>query len=190
MFEKRKVFLLETLSKFIGWLFKRISHEAFREEDGEKVILWYELPFFAKFLGDGVLFLWDDRSLTPEARVNVIEYMEAICDDYRRLLLPKLNRKFTKPPPKLRCGIARGQITSIGNGSDFVGPCINMASRLQKLEEGQFSFAATRKGFTPKGRSFRLIKIRIRGMTNPELVYVLKREFKQLPKRSRKKLLR
>ena len=43
----------------------------------------------------------------------------------------------SRVPLKLRCGIARGQIMSIGDASLFVGPCINVAARLQKL--GKFS---------------------------------------------------
>src|SRR3982751_2685772 len=48
----------EFLNEFLTWLFDAISAQLKREVD-EEVILWGELPFFAKFLGDGVLFLWD-----------------------------------------------------------------------------------------------------------------------------------
>ena len=116
------------------------------DEDGQQFVLWYKLPFFAKFLGDGVLFLWDDRDFAAEARINIVDFFEVICNDFEKYFLLKIGKRFTQPPPKLRCGIARGQITSIGNGSDFVGPCINVASRLQKLGDGQFSFAFTKEG--------------------------------------------
>lgn len=42
--------------------------------------------------------------------------------------------------------IAQGQVTSIADGNDYVGMCINVASRLQKLADDAFSF-----GFTVNG---------------------------------------
>ena len=96
-------------------------------------------------------------------------------------------KNISKFPTKVRCGIAQGQVTSIADGRDFVGLCINIASRLQKLGDGAFSFAFTQKGLEPDEaedwyENFRLIKIPIRGISNDELVYVLKAEFRKLPK--------
>ena len=42
----------------------------------------------------------------------------------------------SEPPPVLRCGLARGTVFSVGNRSDFVGSCINMAARLQGQSQG------------------------------------------------------
>jgi len=186
----------EFLDDFLNWLFLRITNDSRRGEDGGHVMLWYHLPFFAKFLGDGVLFLWDVKNLSREAKGNIVSSLYIICNDYEKELLPKIRRKFTKPPPKLRCGIAQGQITPIGNESDFAGLCINLASRLQKLGEGQFSFAFTKKGLdlergVPEDwhKDFRRIRVQIRGVGKEELVYVLKKEFNKLPKPEKKKLL-
>jgi hypothetical protein len=86
--------------------------------------------------------------------------------------------------------MAQGQVTSIADGRDFVGLCINIASRLQKLADGAFSFAFTQKGLEPEtgsrwyeGWDFRLIKIPIRGISKDELVYVPNPEFRKLSKR-------
>lgn len=102
-----------------------------------------------------------------------------------------IKNKFTKPPSKLRCGIAQGQVTSIADGSDFVGLCINIASRLQKLGEGAFSFACTKKGLEEDPgywyKDFRLIRYPIRGVSKEELVYVLKREFRTLSEKDKKR---
>lgn len=142
---------------FISWLFESISKGALKEKDGVPLVhghqlgLWFELPFFAKFLGDGLLFLWDAEGLSSEAKWNLVSSIIVICNDYQTEFLPDNRCEFTKPPPRLRCGIARGQISAIGEEKDFVGLCINVASRLQKLEgvsEGiHFSFAFTKKGF-------------------------------------------
>ena len=114
-------------------------------------------------------------------------HFDVICTDYEREFLQSLKKTVSKPPSKLRCGIAQGQVTAIADGSDFVGLCINIASRLQKLGDGVFSFAFTQKGLEPDEgedwyEDFRLMKIPIRGVSNEELVYVLKSEFRKLSK--------
>ena len=182
------------LNAFLNWLFKRLSDIYIKEEEGDQLILLSHLPFFSKFLGDGVLFLWDVRNLSREARRNIVISLYIICNDYEGEFFPEIRKRFTKPPPKLRCGIAQGQITSVGAENDFVGLCINIASRLQKLGQGKFSFAFTKKGLEqePKEywyKDFRLIKVPIRGVGKEEFVYVLKKEFNALSKVEKKKLL-
>ena len=187
------------VGSFIDWLFDRISKEALndessREED-QRLPLWFELPFFAKFLGDGVLFLWDAGTLTSDAKWDIVSSLDVICSDYKTAFLRTIRGEFTKPPRRLRCGIARGQVTSIGDEKDFVGLCINVAARLQKLEGGHFSFAFTKKGFALKAfddswrEHFRLIKIPLRGVAKEELVYVLKAEYNALTNEDQKQLL-
>jgi len=111
------------------------------------------------------------------------------CTDYETRFLPSLKQLVSMPPPNLRCGMAQGQVTSIADGRDFVGLCINIASRLQKLADGSFSFAFTQKGLEPEegidwyeGWDFRLIKIPMRGISKDELVYVPNSEFRKLSK--------
>src|SRR4029077_11901818 len=59
--------------------------------------------------------------------------------------LSKLRSTMVDPPPVLRCGIARGTVFCVGDGEDYVGSCINMAARLQRLQG--ISFAFNRRGF-------------------------------------------
>lgn len=177
------------VKSFLEWLFKKLSDELLIEAVGDKVVLWSHLPFFGKFLGDGVLFLWDVTDIGCEAKRSIVQSFDVICDDYETKFLPSLKKHISTPPPKLRCGIAQGQVTSIANGGDFVGLCINIASRLQKLADGSFSFAFTQKGLEleagtdwHESRDFRLIKIPIRGMSKDERIYVLNSEFRKLSK--------
>jgi hypothetical protein len=183
----------EYLSEFLSWLFERLRVEFFKKKEGENVILWGHLPFFAKFLGDGVLFLWDTRNLDPESLGNIVISLRSICLEYSEKFLPDIKKIVSKPPVKLRCGIARGQIISIGDGKDFVGPCINVAARLQKI--GQFSFAFSKRGFNLKKSfaesyqaEFMLIKAPIRGVGDEELIFVNKVEFQGLPAKEKKVL--
>lgn len=176
----------EYLSSFLHWLFDSISAEVRSGEKDEKVFLWCPLPFFAKFMGDGVLLLWDTTSLTPIHLGNLVTSLRNICVNYQLEFLPQIRKVVSKPPSRLRCGIARGQVVSIGNGNDFVGGCINVAARVQKL--GQFSFAFSKRGFTleknfpgTSDEKFQLIETAIRGVGEKELVYVLKEEFGKVP---------
>ena len=173
------------VKSFLEWLFKKLRAELLIEEAGNEVVLWSHLPFFGKFLGDGVLLLWDVTDIGGEAKRNIVYSFDIICTDYEIEFLPSIKKNTSKAPTKLRCGIAQGQVTSIAEGRDFVGLCINIASRLQKLGDGAFSFAFTQKGLEPDEgedwyENFRLIKIPIRGISNDELVYVLKAEFRKL----------
>lgn len=177
----------EFLSKFLNWLFERMSEELLDHEEGIEVVLWSHLPIFGKFLGDGVLLLWDVTDINREARRNIVQAFDVICNDYEKIFLKRIKGVFTRPPSKLRCGIAQGQVTSIANAKDYTGLCINIASRLQKLGEGAFSFAFAKSGLDDKAGAnwynhFTLIKIPIRGIANSELVYVLRKEHRAVSK--------
>ena len=75
-------------------------------------------------------------------------------------------------------------VYSVGDGNDFVGHCINLAARLQKLPGILFAFAL--RGFDPEScnkdyfEDLVLKKIAIRGMGNEELVYVRKKDFDKM----------
>jgi class 3 adenylate cyclase len=180
------------LDKFVKWFFRALGTELLDHYDRDDAVVWSHLPIFGKFLGDGVLLLWEATDLSKEARRNLVQAFDVICNDYERVFLRKVKAEFTRPPSKLRCGIAQGQVTSIAGGKDYVGLCINIASRLQKLADDTFSFGFTKKGLEETEGSdwyhdFRLIKIPIRGVAKEELIYVLKREFRSLSKKDRRK---
>lgn len=141
---------------------------------------WVRKQAFDSF-GSDILGLAD---LTKEKKT--FEALAVICSDYVDVFLDKNFRSFTQPPLMLRCGIAQGQVTAIANGNDYVGMCINVASRLQKLADDAFSFGFTQKGLEPEEGSgwydhFTLIQIKIRGLAKPEFVYVFRSEFNKLP---------
>ncbi len=175
----------EFLSGFLHWLFIEIRNESVQDsyEDGKR--LWATLPFLAKFLGDGVLFLWDAQNMELIDMCNVIVTLRHICRNYRDSFYPKIRRRVVDPPQVLRCGIARGRVCSVGNGDDYVGPCINIASRLQKLSD--FTFCFSNRGLQTEAmleevrRDFVLKTVSLRGIGEAELVWVLEDEFRALP---------
>lgn len=175
----------EFLSDFLVWLFESIRTKFTEKETEDVVRLWGSLPFFGKFTGDGALFLWDtDLSGGLTGIGNIAWNLKKICEDYAENLQPRLAESCAKIPKRLRVGIARGQVLSVGDGNDFVGPCINMASRLQKLYS--LSFAVSRRGFDPN-KCFKHIKsqlvqkkLQIPGVGEDEPVLLLSKEFATL----------
>lgn len=198
----------EYLAAFLDWLFATVKRESLVDEsdlasgttpkrkrkagartalkDDGSIPTFAMLPFFAKFMGDGMLFLWNTSGLTEQTICSVPAILMQVCASYELEFLPKIAFTVADPPEMLRCGIARGKVFSVGNGNDFVGPCINMASRLQKL--GAMQIAFSRRGFNADKfmdahmRGHFVLKMApIREIGENELVYIDKDHFDNLP---------
>lgn len=77
---------------------------------------------------------------------------------------------------------------TIGNGDDYVGSCINIAARLQKLSF--LAMAVSRRGITlTEDQGFTVKKVELAGIGKGELVYVKKASFEKLPPKEKKKFL-
>ena len=174
----------EYLSEFLKWIFIEVKKELIEETYEKGYKTYANLPFLSKFLGDGILFLWDTHEMDDIEIRNVVVSMYEICKKYTTDFFPKISKNIISPPTKLRCGIARGAIYSVGNGNDFVGPCINMSARLQKLNS--LSFCFSRRGINPDlfsdtyVKDFLVKKVDIRGIGSTELVCLLKSEYAKL----------
>ncbi len=173
------------LSAFLDWMFDSIKEETKESAQDGAVLMYHDLPFYAKFLGDGLLLVWSAKGMGAVAQHNLIISLHRICEKYRKVFLPKMRKKVVEPPDRLRCGIAKGTVLSVGDGNDFVGSCINLAARLQKLPGLTFSFAA--RGFDPESRwepdtlkNWTLKIASIRGIGENELVYVRTAEYSKL----------
>lgn len=183
----------EFLYEFLNWLFNSISENFKEGQKGNRITVWGSLPFFVKYLGDGVLFLWDtDRSGDLSGIGNIILRLNLIRKAYASHFLPDINQKVSNPPQRLRCGIARGKVMSVGQDLDYVGSCINAAARLQKLN--QLAFAFNRSGLDPdecfikrEAKVFVTKRVDIRGIGDNKLVVVEKKEFDGLPASEKKK---
>ncbi len=182
----------EYLSEFLKWLFEQVRQELIDDEFPEGIYTYSELPFLSKFMGDGILFIWDVHLLDEIEITNIVFSMYEICEKYKSDFYKKITRKIASAPTKLRCGIARGSIYSVGNGDDFVGPCINMSARLQKLNS--LTFAFSRRGLNPEinevySALFVTKKSDIRGIGSDELVCILKNEYDKLAKFDKDKFM-
>lgn len=174
------------LSSFLEWLMEQLRTEMRKDTYPEGIELWCPLPYFVKFMGDGLLALWDSTGMSAVARRNVITSCDEICQAYREEFYPYIRKKVSEPPTALRCGVARGTVFSVGNGEDYVGACINMASRIQKLPG--LSFAFNRRGFDLEADgsdsffmdNFIIKEISIRGIGNHELICIYRADFENL----------
>jgi hypothetical protein len=183
----------EYLDRFLTWLFAELMTELKSGEDADKVFMWARLPFFAKFTGDGILFLWNTKYANNVADIgNIVASLLNICNRYKTTFAKEMQRDFTKVPPRLRCGIARGQVITIGDQNDYVGSCINLAARLQKF--GGLTYAFPRRGFgkacftTEAWAMFIALRTAIPGIGDDEIVLVSKKEFAALEQPLREKL--
>lgn len=180
----------EYLSEFLKWIFKRVKEELIDTKHEEGYEVYAPFPFLSKFLGDGILFLWDTENMEENEITNIVVSMLNICEEYSSKFYPEVSNRIIDAPKKLRCGIARGAIYSVGNGEDFVGPCINMSARLQKLSTLGFCFS--RRGINPSSMTakfeekFITKKVNIRGIGENEIVCILKSQFENLTAEEKK----
>jgi len=174
------------LSLFLDWLFVEIKTAVVVRMARNYRILYAELPFLAKFLGDGVMFLWNTDKLSEVEVCNIPSMLLGICSEHATDFYPQIKKSVVNPPQALRCGVARGIVCSVGNEKDYVGPCINIASRLQKLSS--LEFCCSCRGFDFDSHMRRRLRrrlvqkrVELRGIGKNELVWVLKDEFDNLP---------
>jgi len=182
------------LSGYLNWFFDTLRDcfvDKRTDSDGGGVALYSDPPFFCKFMGDGLLLLWDAENLNAIPMHNIIGICATICSKYKKEFIKTTSKTMAYLPARLRCGIARGDVYGVGNGSDFVGPCINLASRLQKL--GPLSFVVSKRGFDfnehldeSMTKLFTLQSAVVRGIGNQELIYILTEELPLLNREDRK----
>jgi class 3 adenylate cyclase len=170
------------LKGFLKWLFERITSSIVMQRIPEGVRTYTYLPFFAKFMGDGVLFLWDTEDMNDTRICNVVIQMDGISAEYEHSFLPQIKERVTSVPKSLKCAVARGHVCSVGSREDYVGQCINLASRLQK--ESGLRFCCWKigidmeKGMRKAAREWYTSKIlEIRGISREELVIIGKEDF-------------
>lgn len=178
------------LQRFLDWLFGEIKKELSQRRFRQGVMLRADLPFFAKFTGDGVLFLWNTENMEMKNICNILVALRNVSNRYSNIFVPVTKKDLSDIPKSLRCGAARGIVCTVGNGEDYVGSCINIASRLQKLSSLQFCFL--KKGIDYEDGmvketacNYAVKSVKIRGVGRNELVVIRIPDFEKLGKRDR-----
>ena len=173
--------LPDFLNIFLKFLFDEIKSETLiKKTSVGRYAIYHSLPFMIKFMGDGIMVLWDTENMGNIEIANIFYSLRNLCGKYRKTFYVKHRMEFSDLPPRLRCGIARGHAYSVGNGEDYVGACINIASRLQKLG----TTVAARRGISftqnDENKSILVKSVRIRGIGDAELVCIHKADFEEL----------
>lgn len=163
----------------------------------DKTITPLVAPDHAKFLGDGALFLWkvnetiEPRQLAPllnrlyNLKSNFDQITNACADVVPVVDLPKA----------IRFGVARGTVYELtrkdGSGAEYIGYCINLASRLQNYCDQLGFIASARIGMSREACKrhgyLRVVATKLRGFQR-ELVIVDRDEYNELPADVRKEL--
>jgi len=202
------LFVPDFIDRFISWFFTSFRKSIVDRSEDDIVYLQTLLPFYVKYLGDGLLLLWEidyqgsaeyaQTAGTESKREiqgdlgNLISILRDICNLYTSDFLPEANTHYTNVPQRLRCGIAQGLVCDLGNGSDYVGPCINMASRLQKV--AGLGIAILKRGIDlDLSQSHELAQSVIRKKCNirghgDEIIYVFKADFEALSEEDKRQL--
>jgi class 3 adenylate cyclase len=177
------------LNNFFEWFFSSIMY-GLTDEDGEKTYIWADLPILVKFTGDGLLVIWNTQRMKEDQICRLAATLYNICYAYQHDFRPQISRIVSKPPALLRCGVARGKVFTVGNGNDYIGHCINTASRLSKLNPMTFCFPhrgfAVQEYLTPEYAQLFVPKyVSVRGVGDNELIWVVKEEYDNLPEKNR-----
>ncbi len=184
------------IERFQNWLFIELAKLFTKSSSDNTIFLWDYLPTFWKFTGDGAFFIWriDHADFDGNLSIgNIVVRCQNLSRHYKEFV-NNIRREVVNPPEILRCGIARGSVIPIQNHADYVGSCINIASRLQKVRT--LTFAVQQKGIAPircfTGKwenTYIQKKLIIRGINREELILVDKNEFDKLSDREREGLL-
>jgi class 3 adenylate cyclase len=173
------------LKDFLEWFFDSIRKGLTESRNGGTTYLWTELPVMVKFLGDGLLLIWNAGGIRESRACQIVATLYDVCHDYQSRFYPEMSLNVNKPPAVLRCGVARGKVFSVGDGRDYVGHCINNASRLSHLSS--LSFCFPHHGFQVReqmpqeyARLFTPKYVNIRGVGEDEMVWVVGEEFEKL----------
>jgi class 3 adenylate cyclase len=159
-------------------------------------------PIHEKFLGDGMLYVWrlkrNQLDFDPD-------FISGLCNRLWNLKVafPEVLKKAADDvpvldlPTRIRFGVARGTIYELtrasGTNKEYIGFCINLASRLQKYCADLGFIVSARLGlpaeFVAKQHYNRVVATKIRGFPE-EIVIVDKQEYEALAEGHRTNLFR
>jgi len=176
--------------------------ETYWVKDGGVIKPLDQLPVQRKFMGDGALYIWhagdecgDFSSTFRVALSNRLWNLKSFFSNVNKRALSKL--PVAALPARIRFGVASGTIHELtvagSQEKEYIGVCINLASRLQKYCPDLGFIASARLDIhnsVLKENSYkRVIATAIRGFPN-EIVIVDRDEYRELSQSQKKRLFR
>lgn len=159
----------------------------------EEMLSPFLVPAYVKFLGDGALYLWTFNKGEREAAAGATLHFVNRLWNLRKCFGKVLERcaddvPVADMPRGIRVGFAAGSVHQINykytSRVEYVGHCINLASRLQSYCRDLGFIASARVGFSrddiEKHGYMKVIATRIKGFPR-EVVIVDRGEFLALP---------
>ncbi len=159
-------------------------------------------PIHEKFLGDGMLYVW--RLKRNQLDFDPV-FIRALCNRLWNLKLrfPEVLKQAAADvpvldlPTRIRFGVARGTIYELtrasGTNKEYIGFCVNLASRLQKYCADLGFIVSARLGLADEVVAEygykRVVATKIRGFPE-EIVIVDKEEYETLAESQRASLFR
>lgn len=169
-------------------------------EEGKLASL--QSPIHEKFLGDGALYLWTPlrgaKAFSDEFVIYLCNRLWNLKNNFNRVLENCTNDvPVLELPDRIRFGLTRGTVYELSHkgstNKEYIGFCINLASRLQKYCPELGFIASARIGLpesTLKEHGYiKVIANKIKGFSK-EIVIVDKSEFEDLNKEIKKELFK
>lgn len=150
-------------------------------------------PSHEKFMGDGCLYLWippAGKSISPDFVAYLCNRLWNIKHRFDRILKSCADDvPVVEVPQRIRFGLARGTIYKLTradkSGEEYIGFCINLASRLQKYCAQLGFIASARIGLSEphlaKHGYIKVVATKLRGFPK-EVVIVDRNEYDKLDK--------
>jgi len=190
----KNIIIASYVNSFLSWINHQIDFAVQRHRLPQR-------PRLSKFLGDGVLYVWEveQQKITSRRTLDLINFCWNITcgkDSYEDKFLPqymsRLGNNWECDYPKhLRTSIALGHAVKYMQGSrsvDYVSECINVASRLIKINPELYFIAHSDVYLgTDDMFEFDYVKKRIpviRGINKPIVVYIDKDDYEGLSDKS------
>jgi class 3 adenylate cyclase len=173
--------------------------EPWRGKEGQDLSPLGVLPIHRKFLGDGALYVWAPKEsavLTESFIILLANRLWNVQKGFRQIT--GLCSEFipvTELPTGIRFGVTRGTIYELAfeksGDREYVGVCINLASRLQKYCAGLNFIASARlnmpSSILQKHNYMKVVATNIKGFPK-EIVIVDRSEYGKLDPKVRQDL--
>lgn len=172
------------LNGFLSWLDYR-----FKKQN------WAILPTLSKFLGDGVIYIWETerQKISAAKAVNLMNLcwnMVQAKSSYDEEFLPEFIRQLGKRwecayPKRLRVSLSLGHAVKYvreGRPTDYVSESINIASKLVKFHPEVYFLAHSDIvfGAGPKKYDYIEKKIYLTGINKPVAVFIDKDDYSRV----------
>jgi len=189
----KNIVVASYVNSFLCWVNYRLDREVNKGRLPER-------PRLSKFLGDGLLYIWEveKQRLTSRRILDLINFFYNLTrgkDCYEEEFLPKFMNKLGQNwscdyPKHLRASISLGHAVKYvqrGRSMDYVSECINIASRLLKINPEVYFMAHADVYIGPEMLNQGYVKKKIpniRGIGKPIVVYIDKEDFTALSDKS------